>query len=120
MPGVYHVADICSQAIIGTLSITFLLSALDISVISTALPSIVKDLAAGEEYQWIPTAYFLTNTAFQPLYGQVANIVGRRILIIGAVSMFAIGSAVSGSVPNIAALIAGRTIQDIGGGESTS
>ncbi|KAI9655969.1 MAG: hypothetical protein M1821_005030 [Bathelium mastoideum] len=102
-------------AIIGTLSITFLLSALDISVISTALPSIVKDLGAGEEYQWIPTAYFLTNTAFQPLYGQAANIVGRRILILGAVSIFAIGSAVSGSAPNTAALIAGRTIQGIGG-----
>ncbi|KAL9090671.1 MAG: hypothetical protein Q9165_005159 [Trypethelium subeluteriae] len=102
-------------AIIGTLSITFLLSALDISVISTALPNIVKDLGAGEEYQWIPTAYFLTNTAFQPLYGQAANIVGRRILILGAVTMFAIGSAVSGSAPNTGALIAGRTIQGIGG-----
>ena len=110
-----YVADIDSQAIIGTLSVTFLLSALDISVISTALPHIVEDLGAGEEYQWIPTAYFLTNTAFQPLYGQAANIVGRRILILGAVAMFAIGSAVSGSAPNTAALIAGRTIQGIGG-----
>ena len=115
--GLCHVvADIDTQAIIGTLSVTFLLSALDISVISTALPNIVKDLGAGEEYQWIPTAYFLTNTAFQPLYGQAADIVGRRVLILGAVSMFAIGSAVSGSAPNTAALIAGRTIQGIGGG----
>ena len=101
---------------IGTLSITFLLSALDISVISTALPNIVKELGSGEEYQWIPTAYFLTNTAFQPLYGQAANIVGRRILIIGAVTLFAIGSAVSGAAPNTTALIAGRAIQGVGGG----
>lgn len=98
-----------------TLSITFLLSALDISVISTALPTIVDDLDSSDEYVWIPTIYFLMTTSFQPLYGQAANILGRRPLTIGAVIFFAIGSAICGAAPNTAALIAGRAVQGLGG-----
>lgn len=104
------------QAIILSLSITSLLSALDVSVISTAMPSMIKALGSSYAYIWIPNAYFLTMTAFQPLYGQTANIFGRRSLTLLAVFLFAVGSAVSGSAPNLGALIAGRAIQGIGGG----
>lgn len=98
------------------LSVTSLLSALDISVMSTALPSIVYDLGSSPAYSWVANGYFLTSTAFQPLFGQTANIFGRRILTLSAVLFFTIGSAISGSARNIAALIAGRLIQGIGGG----
>lgn len=98
------------------LSVTSLLSALDISVMSTALPSIVYDLGSSPAYSWVANGYFLTSTAFQPLFGQTANIFGRRILTLSAVLFFTIGSAISGSASNIAALIAGRLIQGIGGG----
>lgn len=98
------------------LSVTSLLSALDISVMSTALPSIVYDLGSSPAYSWVANGYFLTSTAFQPLFGQTANIFGRRILTLSAVLFFAIGSAISGSAKNIAALIAGRLIQGMGGG----
>ena len=98
------------------LSVTSLLSSLDISVMSTALPSIVYDLGSSPAYSWVANGYFLTSTAFQPLFAQTANIFGRRILTIGAVLVFTIGSAISGSASNIAALIAGRLIQGIGGG----
>lgn len=98
------------------LSVTSLLSALDISVMSTALPSIVYDLGSSPAHSWVANGYFLTSTAFQPLFGQTANIFGRRILTLSAVLFFTIGSAISGSATNIAALIAGRLIQGIGGG----
>lgn len=98
------------------LSVTSLLSALDISVMSTALPSIVFDLGSSPAYSWVANGYFLTSTAFQPLFGQTANIFGRRILTLSAVLLFTVGSAISGSAANIAALIAGRLIQGIGGG----
>lgn len=98
------------------LSVTSLLSALDISVMSTALPCIVFDLWSSPAYSWVASGYFLTSTAFQPLFGQTANIFGRRILKLSAVLFFTIGSAISGSTTNIAALIAGRLIQGIGGG----
>ncbi|KAF2973173.1 hypothetical protein GQX73_g436 [Xylaria multiplex] len=103
-------------AIIISLSITSLLSALDVSVIATALPTIVQDLGSSYAFVWISNAYFVTMTAFQPLYGQTANIFGRRVLTLLAVFLFAAGSAISGSAPNIGALIAGRAIQGVGGG----
>lgn len=93
-----------------------LLSALDVSIISTAMPSILEDLGSSDAYIWIANAYFLTMTAFQPLYGQTANIFGRRSLTLLAVLLFLVGSAISGSAPNLGALIAGRAIQGIGGG----
>ncbi|KAJ4386027.1 hypothetical protein N0V93_008918 [Gnomoniopsis smithogilvyi] len=104
-------------AIIGALAITSLLSALDISVISTALPTIVHDLGSGgPAFAWVANAYFLTSTAFQPLFGQTANIFGRRILTIISVFLFALGSAVSGSASSMGVLIFGRAIQGVGGG----
>lgn len=99
-----------------TLSVTSLLSALNISVLSTALPSIVADLGSSPAYPWAANGYFLTLTTFQPLFGQTANIFGRRFLTLSAVLLFTVGSAISGSAANIAALIAGRLIQGIGGG----
>lgn len=65
---------------------------------------------------WIANAYFLTSTAFLPLCGQTANIFGRRSLTLLAIVVFAVGSAVAGSAPNLGALIAGRALQGIGGG----
>lgn len=80
------------------------------------MPTIVHDLDSSSAYVWIANAYFLTSTAFQPLYGQSANIFGRRSLIILSVVLFAIGSAVSGSARSTNVLIVGRTIQGVGGG----
>lgn len=104
------------KTILGSLAITSVLSALDISVLSTALPSIIHDLGASPAYAWVANSYFLTSTAFQPIFGQTANIFGRRSLTMLSVILFAIGSAVSGSAQTLGALIAGRTIQGIGGG----
>lgn len=83
---------------------------------STAMPSIIEDLGSSYAYVWIANAYFLTTTSLQPLYGQTANIVGRRSLILLAVFLFAAGSAISGTAPSLGALITGRAIQGIGGG----
>ncbi|PWY85554.1 multidrug resistance protein Fnx1 [Aspergillus eucalypticola CBS 122712] len=80
------------------------------------MPTIVHDLDSSSAYVWIANAYFLTSTAFQPLYGQSANIFGRRSLIILSVVLFAIGSAVSGSARSTNVLIVGRTTQGVGGG----
>lgn len=76
----------------------------------------IKDLGTNYAYIWIANAYFLTMTAFQPLYGQNANIFGRRTLTLLAVFFFAAGSAICGPAQNIGMLIAGRAIQGIGGG----
>ena len=93
-----------------------MLSALDTTVVSTAMPSILKDVGKNDGWVWIANAYFLTMTAFQPLFGQAANVFGRRSMTLLATFLFAVGSAVCGSAPSLGALIAGRAIQGAGSG----
>ncbi|KAH6673324.1 MFS general substrate transporter-like protein [Halenospora varia] len=103
-------------AILGALSVTGMLSALEGTVVSTALPTVVHELGGGDMYIWAVNGYFLPSMVFQPLYGQAANIFGRRYVIILAVSLFAVGSAICGSAVNMTVLIVGRIIQGAGGG----
>ncbi|KAI1261695.1 MFS general substrate transporter [Xylariaceae sp. FL1019] len=98
------------------LGITSLSAAVESTVTSTALPLIAEALDAGELYVWFANAYTLTSTVFLPLFGQVADIFGRRWLTIGIVSVFALGSGISGGANSATMLIAGRAVQGIGGG----
>jgi MFS family permease len=100
--------------IIVSLAITAFLVALEATIVSTALPSIISDLGGYGAYVWVIMAFFLTTTAFQPLYGQLADIFGRRYPTIFAVAIFAIGCGLCGGAHNIGMMIAGRTIQGIG------
>ncbi|KAF2490808.1 MFS general substrate transporter [Lophium mytilinum] len=102
--------------ILFALSITNVLVALEGTVTSTALPTIVRALGGGSSYVWASSGYFLASTVLQPLYGQMADIFGRRILIIFAVCAFIIGSGISGGAPTMEILIFGRVVQGIGGG----
>lgn len=92
------------------------LSALDMTSVGTALPTITADLHGGDDYSWVGSAYALSSTAVLPLSGALADIFGRRPVMLGAVLFFAIGSALSGSSQNMNMLIAARTVQGIGGG----
>lgn len=98
------------------LCLTILLAALDTSIISTALPTIAADLNSETLYVWTINSYLLSSTALQPLFGQAANIFGRRSLTLLSVALFALGSGVAGGAKTTAALIGGRTVQGIGGG----
>ncbi|OJJ68389.1 hypothetical protein ASPBRDRAFT_32988 [Aspergillus brasiliensis CBS 101740] len=98
------------------LCVTSLLAALEGTVTSTALPTIVADLHIGDNYPWVSNAYFLTTAAFQPLYGQLANVFGRRYPMIFSVVLFILGSGLCGGASSAAMLIAGRAVQGVGGG----
>ncbi|OJJ45038.1 hypothetical protein ASPZODRAFT_134468 [Penicilliopsis zonata CBS 506.65] len=103
-------------AVFPALCITTFLAALDTSILSTALPTIALDIHAAGAYMWITNAYILSSTVVLPLFGQMANIFGRRWIIISAVVIFGVGSGMAGGANNTAAIIAGRTVQGIGGG----
>lgn len=103
-------------AVFPALCMTTLLSALDTSILSTALPTIALDINAGESYMWITNSYILESTVVLPLFGQTANIFGRRWVLILSVVIFAVGSGLAGGADNIVQIITGRTIQGIGGG----
>jgi MFS family permease len=102
------------------LCVSTLLVAIDLSILSTALPTIAADLSSSSLYVWIINAYVLSSTAVQPLYGQTTSIFGARALTIFAVCTFILGSALCGWANSTPMLIAGRTVQGIGGGGITS
>ncbi|TFY54573.1 hypothetical protein EVJ58_g8782 [Rhodofomes roseus] len=86
------------------------------SAVSVALPTIVQELH-GSTFIWIGSAYTLAGTAFIPLGGGLAQIFGRRIVILASLAIMSLGSALCGSAKNMTYLIAGRTaVQGLGGG----
>lgn len=93
-----------------------LLAALDQTIVSTALKSIVEEFDGLNHYTWVVTAYLLTSTASTPLYGKISDIYGRRIVFQFAIVTFLIGSFLAGASQNMEQLIAFRAIQGLGAG----
>lgn len=98
-----------------SLSFAIILFALELTSVSTALPTIVSALHAPD-FVWVGTAYALASTAFVPLTGRLADIFGRKAPLLVSISIFAVGSALCGAAQNEGMLLAGRTLQGIGGG----
>ncbi|KAI9731505.1 MAG: hypothetical protein M1834_004625 [Cirrosporium novae-zelandiae] len=93
------------------------LAALDITIITTALPTIAAHFHAGEAgYVWIGSAYLLANAATVPLWGKISDIFGRKPILLTANVVFLVGSLICGLAVSITMLIVGRAIQGIGGG----
>lgn len=102
--------------IIASLSLLAFISALDAMIITTALPTITKDIGGSSEYVWIADSFVVASTVLQPLIGQLADYLGRKIPTIGSVALFTIGSGIAGGAHNVGMFIAGRSIQGIGAG----
>ncbi|KAJ7183768.1 major facilitator superfamily domain-containing protein [Mycena filopes] len=94
-------------------------SALDQTAVSTALPVITQDLH-GTQFVWVGSAYALASTAFLPMSGGIAEIFGRRVVMLGALFFFALGSTLCGAAPSMNVLILGRTVQGLGAGSLTA
>lgn len=96
------------------------LVALDQTIIATALASIVNEFKSYSSLGFVVTAYMLTTTITVPLAGKLSDMYGRRPMLITGVSIFTVGSLLSGTAPSIEWLIAWRALQGIGGGIITS
>ncbi|MEO7119317.1 MAG: MDR family MFS transporter [Candidatus Limnocylindrales bacterium] len=93
------------------------LSALDQTIVGTALPTIVGDLHGSQElYTWVVTVYLLTATITGVFYGKLSDLYGRRLMLLLGVSIFLVGSALSGLSWSMESLILFRGIQGIGAG----
>ncbi|MET7701948.1 MDR family MFS transporter [Streptomyces sp. NPDC005485] len=101
---------------IGALLLGMLLAALDQTIVSTALPTIVSDLGGLEHLSWVVTAYLLASTAATPLWGKLGDQYGRKRLFQAAIVIFLIGSALCGMAQNMPQLIGFRALQGLGGG----
>ncbi|WP_411073584.1 DHA2 family efflux MFS transporter permease subunit [Streptomyces sp. cmx-4-7] len=101
---------------IGALLLGMLLAALDQTIVSTALPTIVSELGGMEHLSWVVTAYMLASTAATPLWGKLGDQYGRKKLFQAAIVLFLIGSALCGIAQNMPQLIGFRALQGLGGG----
>ena len=102
--------------VIAAILLAMLLSALDQTIVSTALPTIVSDLGGGTHLSWVVTAYLLAETIMTVLIGKFGDLFGRKITFIVSVSLFIVGSFFAGWSNSIEMLIAFRALQGLGGG----
>ncbi|WP_038069309.1 MDR family MFS transporter [Thermus scotoductus] len=93
-----------------------LLAALDQTIVSTAMPRIVGELRGAEYYAWVTTSYLLTSTVSAPIFGRLTELFSRKGALLWAVSLFLLGSALSGLSQNMTQLILFRGLQGVGGG----
>lgn len=99
-----------------SLGLCIVVSALDSVVVSTALPTISETFDAGAVVSWVPAAFLLTSTSFQPLYGRFSDIFGRKAALSVSMVVLMIGNLIAGFSKSIVQLIVARGISGAGGG----
>ncbi|GAA0259235.1 MDR family MFS transporter [Cryptosporangium japonicum] len=99
-----------------TILLGMLLAALDQTIVSSALPTIVADLGGAGHMAWVVTAYLLTEAVSAVLVGRFGDLFGRKLIFQSSAVCFVLGSAVAGVAHSMTLLIVGRAIQGIGGG----
>ncbi|OIP87532.1 MAG: MFS transporter [Rhodobacterales bacterium CG2_30_65_12] len=104
------------RMVIVSIGLLLMLAALDQTIVSTALPTIVADLGGLEHLSWVVTSYVLASTIVAPLYGKLGDLYGRRLMVFTAVGLFLVGSALSGAAGSMLWLILARALQGLGGG----
>src|SRR3954454_2714486 len=102
--------------VVSGLMLVMLLASLDQTIVSTALPTIVRELGGLEHLSWVVTAYLLAITAVTPLYGKLGDQYGRKLVLQGALVLFLAGSALCGAAQSMTELILFRAVQGLGGG----
>ncbi|MBR8330102.1 MFS transporter [Burkholderia ambifaria] len=108
--------DTPTGLVIAALLLVMLLSALDQTIVSTALPTIVGELGGLDQLSWVVTAYLLSSTVVLPLYGKLGDLYGRKIVLQAAIVLFLAGSALCGIAQDMTQLIVLRALQGLGGG----
>ncbi|QPK81927.1 MFS transporter [Schaalia sp. ZJ405] len=103
-------------AIYASLLLVMFLSAMDQTIVGTALPTMVGELGGAAHMAWIVTAYTLAITIAMPVYGKFGDLIGRKNLFIVAIILFLLGSTLAGFSTSMFQLIGFRAIQGLGGG----
>jgi EmrB/QacA subfamily drug resistance transporter len=102
--------------VFAALMLGMFLAALDQTIVSTALPTIVGDLGGIEHLSWVVTSYLLASTASTPLYGKLGDMYGRKPMFLAAILIFLAGSLLAGLSQSMVQLIAFRALQGVGAG----
>ncbi|MBX3191435.1 MAG: MFS transporter [Labilithrix sp.] len=98
------------------LLLALFMAAMEMTVVSTAMPTVVADLGGALHYAWVFTAYMLTSTVTVPIYGKLADLHGRKPVMLASMALFLLGSIASGQARSMEQLIVFRAVQGIGAG----
>lgn len=98
------------------LMLSAFMSAMEMTVVSTAMPTVISDLGGIEIYAWVFTSYIVASTVSMPLFGKAADLYGRKPVMLAGILVFLIGSSASGLSATMTQLIAARIVQGIGAG----
>ncbi|KAK3330007.1 major facilitator superfamily domain-containing protein [Apodospora peruviana] len=102
--------------IIMALASALFLAALDVTIVTVAIPTIAEEFQSTAGYTWIGSAYMLASAAAAPMWGKISDIWGRKPIILVAAGVFWVGSLLSAVSKNMAMLIVARAVQGVGGG----
>ncbi|NLN22421.1 MAG: MFS transporter, partial [Syntrophomonadaceae bacterium] len=108
--------DIKKRNIVIAIMVAMFLGAVEGTVVTTAVPTIVKDLSGVGLISWIFSAYFLTSAITTPIYGKLADLYGRKRTLSVGIVIFLVGSALCGLSQTMYQLIAFRVLQGMGAG----
>ncbi|KAG0150995.1 hypothetical protein CROQUDRAFT_37503 [Cronartium quercuum f. sp. fusiforme G11] len=98
------------------LGLTVFLSALDQTIVSIALPTIIAEFGGFSGYSWVGTAYLLVTGALSSMYGRLSDVLGRKPVLLTSIAVFLLGSTLCGVAQNLTWLIIARGVQGLGGG----
>src|SRR5579864_4670283 len=98
------------------LMLVMVLASMEQTITSTAMPTIIGDLHGFEHYSWVVSIYLLALTVSMPLYGRLSDVLGRKRVILGAVAIFCVSSALAASARTMGQLILYRGLQGLGAG----
>lgn len=98
------------------LILSIFMAAMEMTVISTAMPTVVGDLGGIHLYAWVFTAYLLASTVMVPLFGKMSDLYGRKPILLIGISIFLVGSLGSGMATSMLPLVIFRAVQGIGAG----
>jgi len=119
MRGVYGRAlmdDARRRRVLFGIMLSIFLGAMESTVVATAMPKVVGSLGGLSIYSWVFSGFLLTSTVTMPLWGRLSDLYGRRPMYLGGLTIFLVGSALSGAAQNMTELIALRMLQGLGAG----
>jgi EmrB/QacA subfamily drug resistance transporter len=102
--------------VVASLMLAMFLAAMEVTIVATAMPSIVSRLGGFSEYTWVFSIFLLTQTASIPIYGRLADLYGRRPVFAAGVGLFLVGSMLCGAAGSMLQLIVFRAVQGLGAG----
>jgi EmrB/QacA subfamily drug resistance transporter len=104
------------KAVTAGLLLSMAVIAAEVTVVATALPTVVGELRGLELYPWVYSAYLLTSTVTVPVFGKLADLYGRKRIFLGGMALFMLASMLCGLATSMPQLVAFRALQGLGAG----